>query len=98
MAEVEKTSKGHERAPRDGWKRQFGISHTVTQIQVMGQRVFEDLITAQVEIHPARIVVEFSPSLVSVYVQEMTEDESARIVPILQRYVPETFGWTTVST
>lgn len=98
MAEVKKTSKGHERVPRDGWEKRPGISHTVTQIQVMGQRLLEDLITAQVEIHPARIVVEFAPSLVSVYVQEMTMEESARIVPILQHYVPETFGWTTVST
>ena len=98
MAEVEKTSMGHERAPRDGWKRPLGIAQTVTQIQVMGQRLFEDLITAKVEIHPARIIVEFVPSVVSVYVQEMTMEESARIIPILQHYVPETFGWTTTST
>lgn len=98
MAEVEKTSMGHERAPRDGWKRQPGIAHTVTQIQVMGQRLLEDLITAKVEIHPARIIVEFAPSVISVYVQGMTGEESARIVPILQHYVPETFGWTTTTT
>jgi hypothetical protein len=75
MVEVEKTSMGHERAPRDGWKRQYGISHSVTTIELMAQRVLEDLITAQLEIHTARIVVE-----------------------ILQKYVPETFGWTTTMT
>jgi hypothetical protein len=98
MVEVEKTSMGHERAPRDGWKRQYGISHSVTTIELMAQRVLEDLITAQLEIHTARIVVEFRPGVVTVYVQDMTEEESARIVPILQKYVPETFGWTTTMT
>lgn len=63
----------------------------------MTQRLLEDLITDKVGIHPARIVVEISASaVVSVYVQDMTEEESARIVPLLERYVPETFGWTTI--
>lgn len=64
----------------------------------MAQRLLEDLITAQVEIHPARIIVEFKPDVVTVYVQEMTGEESARIVPILERYVPDTFGWATIIT
>lgn len=97
MAEVEQTSMGHERAPEGGWDKRPPISDSIRRVLEMGQGLLEDVIAANANIDVERITVEILPPFVSVRVSDMTGKESARIVPLLQRYAPETFGWETVS-